>query len=42
MWVWLGEERRVKANDVVRLGFEFFEVESIGSYLESSRALKKY
>lgn len=42
MWVWLGEERRVKANDVVRLGFEFFEVESIASSLEFSKALRKY
>lgn len=33
MWVLLGEERRVKARDMLRLGLEVFEVESVSSYL---------
>lgn len=33
MWVLLGEERRVKTKDFLRLGCELFEVESICSYL---------
>jgi hypothetical protein len=35
MWVWLGEERRVRSNDVVRLGFEFYEVDSISSHFDT-------
>lgn len=33
MWMLVGEERRVKAKDQLRLGVEVFEVESVNTYL---------
>lgn len=42
VWVQLGEERRVKLHDVLRLGSEFFAVEGSTSYIESSKVVQRY
>lgn len=42
MWLLLGEERRVKAKDFLRMGSEMFEVEGVCSYLEASKVLRRY
>jgi hypothetical protein len=33
LWVLAGEERRVRAKDVLRLGLQLFEVEAVSSYI---------
>jgi hypothetical protein len=42
MWVLMGEERKVRARDMLRLGLEVFEVASVSTYLECSTIIKKY
>lgn len=42
MWLLLGEEKRVKSKDFLRLGCELFEVEGVCSYLEASKILRRY
>jgi hypothetical protein len=42
VWVLLGEERRIKVHDVLRLGCEFYCVEGSTSYIESSKVVQRY
>jgi len=42
MWILLSQERKIKIHDVLRLGCEFYEVDSITNFIESSKIVCKY
>ena len=42
MWMLLGQESKVRAKDVLRVGPELLEVASISTYLECSAIIKRY